>query len=115
MRPVGPRAWASLMALPAGDHGAGEILMMHEARQDHRRDMHEHEPKGNVGDELMHPLHCLAGFLAEHSGERPDLLIAAIDHKSGHHRRRHEDQEEHYHGAAARAVAEITLPAKPDE
>ena len=45
---------ASLLSLPARDHGAGEILMMHEARQDHRRDMHEHERKRDVGDELMH-------------------------------------------------------------
>jgi hypothetical protein len=89
--------------------------MMHEARQDHRRDMHEHERQGDVGDELMHPFHCLACFLAEHPGERSGLLVAAVDHKSGHHCRRDEYQKDHDHGAAAWAVAEVALPAKPDE
>lgn len=52
--------------------------------------MSQDESKGDVGDDLVDLLHRLAGVLREHRGNRPRLLIAAIDNEAGHHRRSQE-------------------------
>jgi hypothetical protein len=54
---------------------------MCEAREDNRGDMKKNEGKGDIGDDLVHLLHLLAGRLGDHSGKRTRLLIAAIDDK----------------------------------
>jgi hypothetical protein len=59
--------------------------------------------------------HGFAGGLGEHSGKRPRLLVAAIDHEAGHDCRGEKHEQQHDHGAPARAMAEMALGAEQHE
>ncbi len=57
---------------------------MHKARKDDRGNMCDHNSNGDVGKNFVNLLYHLAGRFADYPGQRPSLVLPAVDHQPAH-------------------------------